>query len=87
MIAPRERDLQMVLDDDLTGWDEYREIAGPVELDLEALGLYRRLWAPADMPATSPRCAGRMPTPRICAAHTRRSCTTSAIASVLPADR
>jgi hypothetical protein len=49
MIAPRERDLQMVLDDDMTGWDEYREIAGPVELDLEALGLYRRLWALADI--------------------------------------
>jgi len=49
MIAPRERDLQMVLDDDLTGWDEYRATAGPVELDYEALGLYRRLWALADI--------------------------------------
>ena len=49
MVAPRERDLQMVLDDDLTGWDEYRAAAGPVELDHEALGLYRRLWALADI--------------------------------------
>lgn len=49
MVAPRERDLQMVLDDDLTGWDEYRAAAGPVELDREALGLYRRLWALADI--------------------------------------
>jgi spectinomycin phosphotransferase len=49
MVAPRERDLQMVLDDDLTGWDEYRAAAGPVELDLDALGFYRRLWALADI--------------------------------------
>jgi spectinomycin phosphotransferase len=49
MIAPRERDLQMVLDEDLTGWDEYRAAAGPVDLDREALGLYRRLWALADI--------------------------------------
>jgi len=49
MVAPRERDLQMVFDDDLTGWDEYRAAAGPVELDGEALGLYRRLWALADI--------------------------------------
>jgi len=49
MVAPRERDLQMVLDDALTGWDEYRSAAGPVELDHEALGLYRRLWALADI--------------------------------------
>jgi spectinomycin phosphotransferase len=49
MIAPRERDLQMILDDDLTGWDEYRAVAGPVELDRDALGLYHRLWALADI--------------------------------------
>jgi hypothetical protein len=49
MLAPRERDLQMVLDDELTGWEEYRAAAGPVELDLDALGLYRRLWALADI--------------------------------------
>jgi spectinomycin phosphotransferase len=49
MLAPRERDLQMVLDDELTGWEEYRAAAGPVELDLDALGVYRRLWALADI--------------------------------------
>jgi spectinomycin phosphotransferase len=49
MLAPRERDLQMVLDDSLTGWDEYRAAAGPVELDLDALLVYRRLWALADI--------------------------------------
>jgi spectinomycin phosphotransferase len=49
MLAPRERDLQMVLDDDLTGWDEYRAAAGPVDLDPDALGFYRRLWALADI--------------------------------------
>ena len=49
MLAPRERDLQMVLDDGLTGWDEYRAVAGPVELDRDALDLYRRLWALADI--------------------------------------
>ena len=49
MLAPRERDLQMVLDDDVTGWDEYRAVAGPVELDRDALDLYRRLWALADI--------------------------------------
>jgi len=49
MIAPRERDLQMVLDDEMTGWDEYRAVAGPVGLDAEALGFYRRLWALADI--------------------------------------
>jgi spectinomycin phosphotransferase len=49
MVAPRERDLQMVLDDDLTGWDEYRAAAGPVTLDRDALEFYRRLWALADI--------------------------------------
>jgi spectinomycin phosphotransferase len=49
LVAPRERDLQIVLDEELTGWDEYRAAAGPVELDLDALGLYRRLWALADI--------------------------------------
>jgi spectinomycin phosphotransferase len=49
MLAPRERDLQMVLDDDLTGWSEYRAAAGQVELDIDALGFYRRMWALADI--------------------------------------
>jgi Phosphotransferase enzyme family len=47
--APRERDLHMVLGDDLTGWDEYRAAAGPVELDREAFDLHRRMWALADI--------------------------------------
>jgi spectinomycin phosphotransferase len=50
LVAPRERDLHMVLDDDLNGWDEYRAAAGgDVDLDMDALGLYRRMWALADI--------------------------------------
>jgi spectinomycin phosphotransferase len=49
LVAPRERDLWMVLDDELTGWDEYRAAAGPVELDRELLGLYRERWALAEI--------------------------------------
>lgn len=46
VVAPRERDLWMVLDRDLTGWDEYRAVAGGrVELDHAALRLYRERWA------------------------------------------
>lgn len=48
-LAPRERDLWLVLDDELTGWDEYAAVAGDVTLDLEALGLYRRWWDLADI--------------------------------------
>ena len=39
----------MVLDDGLTGWDEYRAAAADVALDLAALGLHRRMWALADI--------------------------------------
>jgi spectinomycin phosphotransferase len=49
LLAPRERDLHMVLDDEDTGWDEYRAAAGPVELDRAALRLYRDLWDLADI--------------------------------------
>ncbi len=49
MVAPRERDLHMVLDVAFTGWDVYRAVAGGVELDVEALDLYRHLWAVADI--------------------------------------
>ena len=49
LIAPRERDLRMVLDDDLTGWDEYVTAAGPTTLNREALELYRRWWDLADI--------------------------------------
>ncbi len=49
LIGPRERDLWMVLDGDLTGWDEYREVTGSVRLNEEALGLYRERWALAEI--------------------------------------
>ena len=49
LVAPRERDLWMTLDDDLTGWDEYREVTGSVTLNDEALGLYRERWALAEI--------------------------------------
>jgi spectinomycin phosphotransferase len=49
LVAPRERDLWMTLDDDLTGWDEYREVTGSVPLNDEALGLYRERWALAEI--------------------------------------
>jgi spectinomycin phosphotransferase len=48
-LAPRERDLWLVLDDELAGWDEYSAVAGDVSLDREALGLYRRWWDLADI--------------------------------------
>lgn len=44
LLAPRERDLRMVLDDDRTGWEEYVAVAGPATLDEDALELYRRWW-------------------------------------------
>jgi len=49
LIAPRERDLQMVLDQDLTGWHEYSEVAGVASLNHEALQLYRWWWQLADI--------------------------------------
>ncbi len=49
LIAPRERDLQMVLDQDLTGWDEYSAFVGAVTLDHDALRLYRSWWDLADV--------------------------------------
>jgi spectinomycin phosphotransferase len=48
-LAPRERDLWLVLDDELTGWDEYAAEAGDVSLDRETLELYRRWWGLADI--------------------------------------
>ena len=48
LIAPRERDLRMVLDRELTGWNEYVGAAGAVSLNQEALELYRRWWDLAD---------------------------------------
>lgn len=49
LIAPRERDLCMVLDERLTGWSEYRSVIGDVSLDPEALELYRGWWDLADI--------------------------------------
>jgi spectinomycin phosphotransferase len=49
LIAPRERDLRMVLDDDLTGWDDYVAAAGQATLNLQAIELYRRWWELADV--------------------------------------
>jgi spectinomycin phosphotransferase len=49
LIGPPERDLWMVLDRDRIGWDEYREQAGAVRLDEEALGLYRERWGLAEI--------------------------------------
>lgn len=49
LIAPRERDLRMVLDRELTGWDEYVGAAGAVSLNQEALELYHRWWDLADV--------------------------------------
>lgn len=48
LVAPRERDLCMVLGDDLTGWDEYSAVL-PAELDEPTLRLYRRWWELADI--------------------------------------
>jgi spectinomycin phosphotransferase len=48
-IAPRERDLRMVLDDNRTGWDEYTAHAGPVVLRPEAMELYRAWWDLAEI--------------------------------------
>ena len=44
LIAPHERDLRMVLGEDLAGWDEYVAAAGPVSLNRETIDLYRRAW-------------------------------------------
>ena len=49
LIAPRERDLRMVLDEDLTGWDEYLAAAGHATLNPQAMELYRRWWDLADI--------------------------------------
>ena len=48
MLAPRERDLRMVIDEDLNGWHEYVAIVGGVSLNQRAIELYRRWWDLAD---------------------------------------
>lgn len=49
LIAPRERDLRMVLDEDLTGWDDYVAVAGEVSLNQDALRVYSSWWELADV--------------------------------------
>ena len=48
LVAPRERDLYMVLDDERTGWDEYTVVL-PAELNADMIRLYRRWWELADI--------------------------------------
>jgi spectinomycin phosphotransferase len=48
-LAPRERDLWHVLDDELTGWDEYAAVVGDVSPDRGTLALYRRWWGLSDI--------------------------------------
>jgi Phosphotransferase enzyme family len=49
LMAPRERDLCMVIYTDGVGRDEYLEHAGPVRVREEALDLYRDRWALAEI--------------------------------------
>jgi spectinomycin phosphotransferase len=49
LVAPRERDLRMVLDQDLTGWAEYVDAAGSVSLNPRTLRLYELWWDLADV--------------------------------------
>ena len=51
LVAPRERDLWHVLDEELTGWEEYCAIAGDVPVDADALDLYRQRWELTDIAA------------------------------------
>jgi thiamine kinase-like enzyme len=49
LAAPRERDLWMVLDGGMRGWEDYRQVVGAVHLNEEALALYRERWALAEI--------------------------------------
>jgi hypothetical protein len=49
LIGPPERDLWMLLDTDLTGWDEYRDLTGVARVNGDALGVYRERWALAEI--------------------------------------
>jgi spectinomycin phosphotransferase len=49
LLAPRERDLRMVLDENETGWSEYVLACGNVDLDANALQLYRDWWPLAEI--------------------------------------
>jgi spectinomycin phosphotransferase len=50
-LAPRERDLWMVLDSDASGWSDYLSTAGTCSVDDRALRLYRSRWDLADIAA------------------------------------
>ena len=49
LVAPRERDLRRVLDEDMTGCDEYVRVAGSVSLDRRAIRLYAMWWDLAEI--------------------------------------
>ena len=49
LIAPRERDLRMVLDRELTGWNEYVAACGATSLNRRAVQLYERWWDLAEI--------------------------------------
>ncbi|HET7170207.1 MAG TPA: phosphotransferase [Gaiellales bacterium] len=49
LIGPPERDLWMVLDPDMAGWDEYRDVTGAVRPNDDALRLYQERWALAEI--------------------------------------
>lgn len=49
LIAPRERDLRMVLDRELTGLDEYVGVVGDVSSNEEVLQLYSSWWDLAEI--------------------------------------
>lgn len=43
--GPRERDLWMLIDDDMPDWDAYREVTGVIFLSETALAAYRLHWS------------------------------------------
>ena len=45
LVGPRERDLWMILDPDLSGWNEYAAVTGCDRPNAHALRLYRERWA------------------------------------------
>jgi spectinomycin phosphotransferase len=49
MLAPRERDLKDILDEDHTGWAEYAAQSGAVAPNPTALELHRKRWALAEI--------------------------------------
>ncbi|HEY7421675.1 MAG TPA: phosphotransferase [Gaiellaceae bacterium] len=49
LLAPRERDLEVLLDEDHGGWPEYAGESGAIAVDQEVLQLYRKRWALAEI--------------------------------------